>query len=202
MDYRDQIERLKHQSHLVATRLAGQLPDSLVEYWRQSERPTRWGMVGALMGAGFFGLLAPLFILVALMESPTRVFAAIQVLVTAGGTAGVYYGLLGYVIGQRSRTESVGPIIKRVIAAHLIGLIIPVVGVFAPFIAVFWRTASRVTRGTEVTSVSALQRYLKKTEDNYLRQRNLSAIEPKFQIGGVELPGYLEQLGCFMVGYL
>ena len=202
MDYRDQIERLKQRSNSVAIRLAGYLPDSLVQFWVRSERPARWGLVGALMGSGVFVLVIPVFILVTL-TSPGLLFEGIPVLVFVAIASGVNFGLLGYCIAKRSKQERVGPIVGRVIVGYLLGGLIPVIGMVVPFLAIFfWGMPSGVTRGTKLTSVSELQRYLKTTEENYLRQRNLSAIEPKFQIGGVELSGYLEQLGFFMVGYL
>ena len=42
--------------------------------------------------------------------------------------------------------------------------------------------------------------YLSRMEAFFLKQRHLTVIEPKLEIGGVALPNYLEALGFFMVG--
>ncbi len=201
MDYRDQIERLKQRSGLVVNRLAGYLPGSLVQVWSRSERPLRWGMVGAAIGGGLYVVLIPLYFLVTVFSNPAALFQGLSLLLVAGVFSALNFGLLAYCVGLRSKQERVGAIVLRVIIGYMIGTLIPIIGLTFPYLAIFfWGMKFGVTRGTQLTSAPDLQRYLRTTEANYLRQRNLTAIEPKFQIGGVELPNYLESLGCCMVG--
>ena len=146
MDYREQIERLKQRSNGVVTRYAGYLPDSLVQFWRRSQRPGRWALVGALLGGGFFVLVLPVFVL-ANLTSPALVFEWVPAGHSIFGVdlrPAFWLSRLSAIIrvrlrwiAKRSKFERVGSIVQRVIVGYLIGALLPGIGLFFPYIAIY-----------------------------------------------------------------
>lgn len=198
-----QIALAKRWSELMLARLIAYLPDSLIRLWENSQRPVRWAMASALVWSLVFIAFALLYLLWSLGQGVSNWFEMLNRMLFVLFLGAVNFALLGYCVAIRSRREPVGDIVARVTIAYVVGVGIPIIGLILPFLVIFfWGLLSGVQRGAKLATVGALQKYLQTTEENFLRQRNLTALEPKFQIAGVTLPNYLESLGFFMVGYL
>ena len=196
-----QIALVKHWSELMLSRVIVYMPDSLIRLWENGQRPIRWAMASALVWSLGFIVFTLLFVLLSLGQGVSNLFETLNRMLFVLFLGAVNFALLGYCVAIRSKREPVGDIVARVTIAYLIGVGIPIIGLIIPFLVIFfWGMLSGVQRGTKLVTVGALQKYLQTTEENFLRQRDLTALEPKFQIAGVALPNYLESLGFFMVG--